>query len=129
VFANLIGYKIALNLAKYTSTSMVQMLGIHDLTLIPRQCLAFAEQFLPDLIGRYFLDKMFAKESVNGMKELIAIIKEAFHEILEENLWMDETTKAYSIKKLNAISENIAFPEYLSNDAELQEYYSQVFYV
>ncbi len=125
----MIGVNIALDLAKHTSTQMVQILGLADLTLLPRQCLAYVDQNLPDLIGRYFLDKKFAKESVKDMKDLIAVIKEAFLKILEENLWMDDTTKAYSIKKLNAISEHIAFPEFLSNDAELQQYYSEVLHV
>jgi predicted metalloendopeptidase len=116
-------------LAKHTTTPMAQMLGTPNITLLPRQCLAFVEQTLPDLIGRYFLDKKFAKESVKDMKDLITIIKDAFHQILQENTWMDETTKANSIKKLNAISEHIAFPEFLSNDTELQQYYSQVLYV
>jgi len=40
---------------------------------------------------------------------------------------MDKITKDNSIKKLNAITGHIAFPDFASNDTELLSFYSEVY--
>ena len=100
--------------------------GISNVQPLPQTCLSFASQIVPDLLGRHYMDKLFAKESIADMKGFIASLKEAFNELLKENNWMDSTTKANAIKKLNAITEHIAFPDYTLNDTQLIEYHKQV---
>lgn len=127
--ANVLGLNLGLILGKFSTTNMTRLISTPDLSVLPSQCLSYTEQILPDLIGRYYMDKASANKSFNDMQELIVSLKESFHQILEENQWMDATTKANSIKKLNAITEHIAFPDYTSNDTHLLEEYSQVLIV
>lgn len=124
--ANLIGVNLAVVLNRFTSSRLALLTGVPSLDALPQVCLSFANQIVPDLLGRLYLDKKFDSESVEDMKSFIASLKEAFQELLQENTWMDAPTKASAIKKLNAIAENIAFPQYLFNTSQLQEFHKQV---
>ena len=131
----MLAINVAMILGKFSTTSMdktitttsTSSIPVDFESLLPRHCLGYTQQIFPDLIGRYYMDRMFNKESINDMKEFISNIKEAFNIMLEENEWMDKTTKEHSIKKLKAIKEYIAFPDYTLNDTELLQYHSQVY--
>ena len=46
---------------------------------------------------------------------------------LRDNEWLDEMTRRKAIEKLNAISENVAYPEWMLNNDELDAFYNLVF--
>ena len=57
---------------------------------------------------------------------MIHTIREAFNELLEENHWMDDETKAVAKEKANAMNERIGYPELLTSPEELNKEYVQV---
>lgn len=57
---------------------------------------------------------------------MIHTIREAFNELLEENHWMDNETRAVAKEKANAMNERIGYPELLTNPEELNKEYVMV---
>lgn len=57
---------------------------------------------------------------------MIHNIREAFNELLAENHWMDDETRAVAKKKANAINERIGYPEILTTPEELEKEYENV---
>lgn len=58
--------------------------------------------------------------------EMIDNIREAFLDILKENDWMDEQTKAIAMDKARSINERVGYPDYILNDEELDKVYAGV---
>jgi hypothetical protein len=104
---------MALLLAKFTIPILNQLVTNVNPSLIPSlipaQCLSYAEELLPDLVGRLYMDTLFAKDSIDDMESFISSLRNLFHQILAENQWMDETTKRIAITKLSDISELLLF--------------------
>ena len=57
---------------------------------------------------------------------MIRNIREAFNELLDENLWMDEETKRLAKQKANSINERIGYPDILMESRELEAEFHQV---
>lgn len=57
---------------------------------------------------------------------MIRTIREAFNELLIENRWMDDETRAVAKKKADSMNERIGYPEFLKDPFELSEEYKMV---
>lgn len=57
---------------------------------------------------------------------MIHELREAFNELLAENEWMDDETRAVAKEKADATSERIGYPHILKNVTELEEEYKNV---
>lgn len=57
---------------------------------------------------------------------MIHTIREAFNELLAENVWMDDETRAVAKEKADAMNERIGYPELLTNSEELSKEYINV---
>nr|CAD7394954.1 unnamed protein product [Timema cristinae] len=55
--------------------------------------------------------------------EMIHTIREAFNELLAENHWMDDETRAVAKEKADAMNERIGYPELLTDPDELSKEY------
>lgn len=53
-------------------------------------------------------------------------IKSESIELLKRASWMDEVTRAKAIEKANAMDFNVAYPDELTDDAKLEEYYRKL---
>lgn len=53
-------------------------------------------------------------------------LQEAFRLILKENKWLGEHTKDYAKMKIDKMNLKIGYPDFLLNDEELDERYSDV---
>lgn len=58
--------------------------------------------------------------------KMIHSIRQAFNELLDENDWMDDETRAVAKEKANAMNERIGYPDILTNSTELDKEYSNV---
>lgn len=58
--------------------------------------------------------------------EMIHTLRVAFSELLEENEWMDDETRAVARDKANAMNEKIGYPDMLTDPVELSEEYENV---
>jgi predicted metalloendopeptidase len=58
--------------------------------------------------------------------EMIHTIREAFNELLADNDWMDDETRAVAKQKADAMNERIGYPELLTDEEELTREYVMV---
>ena len=57
---------------------------------------------------------------------MIHTIREAFNELLAENDWMDDETRAVAKEKADAMNERIGYPQLITNKEELVKEYASV---
>ena len=57
---------------------------------------------------------------------MIHDIRDAFNELLHENLWMDKETRLVAEDKANNMNERIGYPEYIMNKTRLEKEYNNV---
>lgn len=57
---------------------------------------------------------------------MIHTIREAFNELLAENHWMDDETRAVAKEKADAMNERIGYPQLITNKDELIKEYTGV---
>lgn len=66
-------------------------------------------------VGALFIRDNFNAESKASALEMIHSIREAFNELLDENDWMDDETRAVAKEKANSMNERIGYPDILTN--------------
>ena len=57
---------------------------------------------------------------------MIHDIRDAFNELLHENLWMDKQTRLVAEDKANNMNERIGYPEFIMNKTRLEKEYNNV---
>lgn len=77
-------------------------------------------------VGALFIRDNFNSESKETALEMIHSIREAFNELLDENDWMDNETRAVAKEKANSMNERIGYPDILTNATELEKEYANV---
>ena len=60
------------------------------------------------------------------MSEIIDTVKNAFKERLDNNNWIDDSTRQASKDKVDAITKMVAYPDEISNKTYLNDLYSEV---
>ena len=53
-------------------------------------------------------------------------IEESFVDLMEENQWLETSTKERALKKLNAIESYIDYEDWILNNTELDSHYNLV---
>ena len=56
--------------------------------------------------------------------ELTDSIQNSLRELIQTAVWLDTETKNASLSKLNHVAKNIAYPEWILNNSELDQFYS-----
>ncbi|XP_011861521.1 PREDICTED: endothelin-converting enzyme 2-like isoform X2 [Vollenhovia emeryi] len=90
------------------------------------QCVEWTNKKLGMAVGALFIRENFNHESKETALEMIRTIREAFNELLVENHWMDDETRAVAKKKADSMNERIGYPEFLKDSLELSEEYKMV---
>lgn len=79
------------------------------------QCVDWTNKKLGMAVGALFIRDNFNSESKESALEMIHSIREAFNELLDENDWMDDETRAVAKEKANSMNERIGYPDILTN--------------
>ncbi|PBC26987.1 Membrane metallo-endopeptidase [Apis cerana cerana] len=87
------------------------------------QCVEWTNKKLGMAVGALFIRDNFNHESKETALEMIRTIREAFNELLAENHWMDNETRAVAKNKANSMNERIGYPEFLKDPIELSKEY------
>lgn len=90
------------------------------------QCVEWTNKKIGMAVGALFIRDNFNLESKETALEMIHSIREAFNELLDENDWMDDETRAVAKEKANSINERIGYPDILTNTTELEKEYENV---
>ncbi|XP_052270674.1 neprilysin-1-like isoform X2 [Dreissena polymorpha] len=83
------------------------------------KCVEYLNARLGPATGAMFVREKFRKESKHVAMEMIANLRAAFIELLDENNWMDSETREVAREKARSIQERIGYPDYIVNPAEL----------
>lgn len=89
-------------------------------------CLCFFFLFLASLaisVAATYIRKYFNKESKNAVNTMVNSIHKEFIAMLKTVPWMDETTRKSALEKATAMEFHIGYPNELTDDAILSEYY------
>ncbi|CAL7942060.1 unnamed protein product [Xylocopa violacea] len=87
------------------------------------QCVEWTNKKLGMAVGALFIRDNFNHESKETALEMIHTIREAFNELLAENHWMDNETRAVAKSKADSMNERIGYPEFLKDPVELSKEY------
>lgn len=79
------------------------------------QCVDWTNKKLGMAVGALFIRDNFNSESKETALEMIHTIREAFNELLDENVWMDDETRSVAKEKANSMNERIGYPDILTN--------------
>jgi len=66
---------------------------------------------LGEVVGKIYVDKHFKPEAKQRMVELVANLKRAFHERLQQLEWMSDETKKQALDKLAKFNTKIGYPD------------------
>ncbi|KAG8223416.1 hypothetical protein J437_LFUL003689 [Ladona fulva] len=81
-------------------------------------------KYITEEYSRYFTD-IFHIAFVE-LLEMVMDLKVAFKELMEENDWMDNKTKAYALEKADAMMLLLGFPDWLSDRKKLDAFYKNL---
>ncbi|ETN84020.1 peptidase family M13 [Necator americanus] len=76
--------------------------------------------------GAMYVRKKFEKVSKNLTLEMIDDLQEAFREMVTTNEWMNKRTKNNALNKAKQMLRQIAYPDFILDDAKLDDYYSGI---
>ncbi|MGJ8536596.1 MAG: M13 family metallopeptidase [Parasphingopyxis sp.] len=81
---------------------------------------ALVNDNIGEAIGQVYVDRHYPAESQRQMTELIANLRAALQERIENSDWMDEATRTEAIAKLAAFEPRIGYPENWIDYSELE---------
>lgn len=102
------------------------LLGIQSERNRWSQCVEWTNKKMGMAVGAMFIRENFKRDSKETALEMIHTIRAAFNELLAENDWMDDETRAVAKEKANAMNERIGYPEFLTTPKELEKEYINV---
>lgn len=102
------------------------LLGIQSERSRWSQCVEWTNKKMGMAVGALFIRENFKRDSKETALEMIHTIRDAFNDLLEENHWMDDETRAVAKEKANAMNERIGYPEILTSATELEKEYVNV---
>ncbi|KAK3583845.1 hypothetical protein CHS0354_022890 [Potamilus streckersoni] len=88
-------------------------------------CTKMTRSYLGQAISRLFIDNHFGSKQREDVLDIIKYLQREFMKMVEENGWMDDSTKSQALLKLNAMTKMIGYPDDIQNDTYLTEYYSE----
>ncbi|XP_001602853.1 neprilysin-1 [Nasonia vitripennis] len=99
------------------------LLGILSERVRWSRCVEWTNKKLGMAVGALFIRENFNHESKETALEMIHTLREAFNELLAENYWMDDETRAVAKNKADSMNERIGYPEFLKDPVELSNEY------
>lgn len=76
-----------------------------------KRVLAAQEEALGDALGQLFVKEYFPAKTKKRYEDLVEHIVESYREHIRQLDWMSDSTKEKALKKLNAITRKVGYPE------------------
>lgn len=87
-------------------------------------CIKEVNKLLSFAMSRIYVEMVVKKDTKAKTTKMVNDFKDAFHEILKNVTWLDEETRDRAIDKLNAMEDNSVYPDWILDNAELDNYYN-----
>lgn len=76
-----------------------------------KRALRMIDSTLGESMGKLYVAKHFPPEAKEHLLRMLGFVKLAFKEGLEQNTWMDASTKAKALEKLDAMGLKVGYPD------------------
>ena len=76
-----------------------------------KRCVASTDRNLGMALGQLYVDKVFGPDAKARTLKMVQAIEAAMHQDIGQLAWMSDTTKQKAYEKLNAVVNNIAYPD------------------
>jgi len=76
-----------------------------------KRCVQSTDRNLGFALGQLYVDKTFGAEGKERTQKMVQAIEAAMHQDVGQLTWMSDTTKQKAYEKLNAIVNNIGYPD------------------
>uniref|UniRef100_A0A915P4C6 Endothelin-converting enzyme 1 n=5 Tax=Meloidogyne TaxID=189290 RepID=A0A915P4C6_9BILA len=90
-------------------------------------CVTRVNSLMPMATSSIYVKHHFDNEAKAQVEEMIALIMEAFVELLDEEEWLTGETKAYAKQKIKTMHQKIGYPDYLENNTAVNKEYERFF--
>ncbi|XP_030759295.1 neprilysin-1-like isoform X2 [Sitophilus oryzae] len=87
------------------------------------QCVEWTNKKIGMAVGALFIRDNFNHDSKTAL-QMIHTIREAFNELLADNDWMDDETRAVAKEKADAMNERIGYPKLITDREQLIKEYA-----
>ena len=77
-------------------------------------------------VGAMYVRNHFDEASKPELEGMVEYLRSAFADIIAATSWMDEASRAAALEKVEMIESYMAYPDWLLNDAEVNDYYDGV---
>ncbi|CAB3381598.1 Hypothetical predicted protein [Cloeon dipterum] len=77
------------------------------------RCIAQARSVFPDAISYAYISKYFDEETKQNTEVMVEDIYQAFKLLIRDIDWTDEQTKRFALEKLDAVKQNVGYPQWL----------------
>ena len=79
---------------------------------------------LPLIVGRLYVENYFNNQTKLEVSKFATSIRDQFTQIIEQQDWMDLTTKKKALNKAKLMKDKYGFPQYILNDTRINEEYN-----
>ncbi|XP_026818640.1 neprilysin-2-like [Rhopalosiphum maidis] len=95
---------------------------------VPRwnECLKNVKQMFQLAIDSMYVRRVFDKNALNNVQEIVNRMKEELYKLLSSNDWMDDQTKKNAINKAKLMTYHIAYADELLDNNKLNAYYKNL---
>ncbi|KAE9421904.1 hypothetical protein Angca_010216, partial [Angiostrongylus cantonensis] len=100
------------------------MSGQREVTPLWKRCVGGAVTRMRYASGALYVSKAFNEETKYAAMEMVVNLQKTFNDILVENGWLDNTTKAAALYKASQMLLQIGYPDFILDDEKLDTYYS-----
>ena len=77
-------------------------------------------------MGALYVRNHFDETSKRELEVMVEYLRSAYADIIGATTWMDETSRAAALEKLQMVDSYMAYPDWLLDDAEINDYYEGV---
>ncbi|CAL1261356.1 unnamed protein product [Larinioides sclopetarius] len=88
-----------------------------------KTCIARINSVFGMIAGFLYTKEYFSLQDRNEVRKLVLDLSFEFEEQLLNNNWMDRTTKNAALEKLHAMKVNVGFPDWITDEGNLDDFY------
>ena len=131
VLYNYMGWMFANQFAKYAGKELQGLSfayqkaqqGVKEQPPVWKRCVKQVYAELSWAVSRRYVDRFVPANTKQKATALISDLKAAFRQLVLADSWLDEVTRQRALEKMAAMRENVAYPQWILDNGELDRLY------
>jgi endothelin-converting enzyme len=87
-------------------------------------CLAIVQRAMPIALARPYTEFVLPGGTKEAVSDMISKVKQAFKERVNDSDWLEDSTKVKCDKKVDAITQKVAYPQLIYHDSYVNRLYN-----